>query len=66
MKRVGKNLLFTIIMIFTLSMVAPEIVPIASATTVEAASIKLNYNKITLYKGQKKRLKLRGTKKNAK
>ena len=40
MKRIGKNLLFAIAMIFTLSMVAPEVVPITTATTVEAASVK--------------------------
>ncbi len=66
MKRIGKNLLFAIAMIFTLSMVAPEVVPITTATTVEAASVKLNYSKLTLYKGQKKQLKLKGTKKKAK
>lgn len=66
MKRIGRNLLFAIAMIFTLSMVAPEVVPITTATTVEAASVKLNYSKLTLYKGQKKQLKLKGTKKKAK
>ena len=66
MKRIGKNLLFAIAMIFTLSMVAPEVVPITTATTVEAASVKLNYRKIALYKGQKKKLRLKGTKKKAK
>ncbi len=66
MKRIGKKLLFAIAMIFTLSMVAPEVVPITTATTVEAASVKLNYSKLTLYKGQKKQLKLKGTKKKAK
>ena len=40
MKRIGKKLLFAITMIFTLSMVAPEVVPITTATTVEAASVK--------------------------
>ena len=66
MKRIGKKLLFAIAMIFTLSMVAPEVVPITTATTVEAASVKLNYKKLTLYKGQKKQLKIKGTKKKAK
>lgn len=66
MKRIGKKLLFAIAMIFTLSMIAPEVVPITTATTVEAASVKLNYSKLTLYKGQKKQLKLKGTKKKAK
>lgn len=40
MKRRGKNLLFAIIMIFTLSIVVPEFIPIMTATTVEAASVK--------------------------
>lgn len=66
MKRIGKKLLFAITMIFTLSMIVPEVVPITTATTVEAASVKLNYKKLTLYKGQKKQLKLKGTKKKAK
>ena len=66
MKKIGKNLLFAIAMVFTLVMVAPEVAPITTATTVEAASVKLNYSKLTLYKGQKKQLKLKGTKKKAK
>ena len=66
MKRIGKKLLFAITMVFTLSMVAPGVVPITTATTVEAASVKLNYKKLTLYKGQKKQLKIKGTKKKAK
>ena len=66
MKRIGKKLLFAITMVFTLSMVAPEVVPITTATTVEAASVKLNYKKLTLYKGQKKQLKIKGTKKKVK
>ena len=66
MKRIGKKLLVAITMIFTLSMIAPEVTPITTATTVEAASVKLNYSKLTLYKGQKKQLKIKGTKKKAK
>ena len=40
MKKIGKNLLFAIAMVFTLVMIAPEVTPITTATTVEAASVK--------------------------
>ena len=38
MKKIGKNLLFAIAMVFTLVMIAPEVTPITTDTTVEAAS----------------------------
>lgn len=40
MKKIGKNLLFAIAMVFTLVMIAPEVTPITTATIVEAASVK--------------------------
>ena len=62
-----KKWIVGVLMVFTFSMLVPEIIPNADApTVVEAGTPKLNAKKATLIKGQTKVLKVTGTKKAVK
>ena len=59
-----KKFLVVMIAVFSLTLLSPEVATqLGTMQTVQAA-VKINSKKITLTKGQKKTLKLKGTKKN--
>ncbi|MCI8485279.1 MAG: Ig domain-containing protein [Lachnospiraceae bacterium] len=66
-KRKLRKWMLGILLVFSFSMLATEVIPMADVpVTVEAAKVKINAKKATLIKGQTKTLKVTGTKKKVK
>lgn len=66
MKKVKKLSMLLIMLFMFLSLTAPASVPVLGTLETASAAVRLNHSRITLVKGQTKRLRLTGTAKTVK